>query len=90
MLKEDIDSLRENFNDETILKVDYENAVEIINYLINDGVYYAKDIFINSLDLFLMPKEEFIEKFEKLKLKLGDNYIDKLGEDFSLIEDMYL
>ena len=48
-----------------------------------------KDLFLNSLDLFLYPSEIFIKKFEHLKDVLGIDYVDKLGEDSSLIEIMY-
>ena len=45
--------------------------------------------FCLHLIYFLLPADEFIKKFEKLKNKLGNDYIDKLGEDISLIEIMY-
>ena len=54
-----------------------------------NGIYYAKDLFLLSLDLFLLPYSEFVNKFEKLKQKLGNNYINKLSEDMSLIGIMY-
>ena len=85
----DIKILKENFVDETIDKIDTLNVAEIYKYLIDSGVYYAKDLFISSLDLFLLPSEIFIKKFERLKQKLGDDYALKLGEDSSLIEIMY-
>ena len=85
----DILILKENFDTETIAKMDAENIYKILNYLDKNGVYYAKDLVFSSLDLFLLPADEFIKKFEKLKNKLGNDYIDKLGEDISLIEIMY-
>ena len=85
----DIKVLRENFSDEEIAKMDAENIYKILNYLDKNGIYYAKDLILSSLDLFLLPADEFIKKFEKLKNKLGNDYIDKLGEDMSLIEIMY-
>ncbi len=85
----DISILQENFDNETISKLDIENAYKIFKYLEENNVYYAKDIFINSLDLFLLPLDQFIKRFEKLKSKLGKNYVEKLGEDTSLIEIMY-
>jgi phospholipid N-methyltransferase len=85
----DIKVLRENFDDETISEIDRENVSKIMKYLIDNGVYYAKDLFISSLDLFLLPSDNFIEQFEKLKTKLGSNYVEELGEDTSLIELMY-
>ena len=85
----DIKVLRENFSDEKIAKMDAENIYKILNYLDKNGVYYAKDLVLSSLDLFLLPADEFIKKFEKLKNKLGADFVDKLGEDSSLIEIMY-
>ena len=85
----DIKVLKENFDDEIISQLDNRNVNKIYNYLINLGVYYAKDIFISQADLFLLDYDLFVEKFEKLKQKLGDDYIDMLGEDCSLIDIMY-
>lgn len=85
----DIKILKENFDDEIIAQMNSQNVERIYNYLISLGVYYAKDIFISQADLFLLDYDLFVEKFEKLKQKLGDNYIDMLGEDCSLIEIMY-
>ena len=85
----DILILKENFDTETIAKMDAENIYKILNYLDRNGVYYAKDLLLSSLDLFLLPVNEFIKQFEKLKNKLGSDYVDKLGEDSSLIEIMY-
>ena len=85
----DIKILRENFDDETISEIDSENVSKIMKYLKDNGVYYTKDLFISSLDLFLLPSDNFINQFEKLKTKLGSNYVEELGEDTSLIELMY-
>ena len=85
----DIKVLREIFDDETISEIDSDNVSKIMKYLKDNGVYYAKDLFISSLDLFLLPLDNFIDQFEKLKTKLGSNYVEELGEDTSLIELMY-
>ena len=62
---------------------------KIYNYLITNGIYYAKDIFVGQVDLFLMEYDLFVDKFEKLKRELGDNYVELLAEDSSLIDIMY-
>ena len=85
----DIKLLKENFDSETIKKIDAENVYHINKYLLDNDVYYAKDLLISSLDLFLLPYEEFIKRFERLKERLGNDFVDKLGEDTSLIEIMY-
>ena len=89
MTENDIKILKENFNEDMIKELDMENVKIIIDYLLKNKVYYAKDLLLNSLDLFLLDRNIFIEKFENLKMKLGSNYVDKLGEDMSLIELMY-
>lgn len=81
--------LTENFDPEMLNKIDNDNLKIIIDYLLENGVYYTKDLLLNSLDLFLLDSYIFIEKFEILKKKLGENYIEKLGNDISLIELMY-
>ena len=85
----DIKILNENFDEETIKQVDYTNVNKIIDYLDKNGIYYYKDLFLSSLDLFLLEYGQFVRKFEKLKDTLGDDYISKLGEDSSQIELMY-
>ena len=85
----DIKVLRVNFSDEEIAKMDALNISKIFRYLQENNVYYAKDLLLSSLDLFLLPVEEFINKFEKLKIRLGTDFVDKLGENSSLIEIMY-
>ena len=91
MLLDDIDIkiLKENFDEELISQIDADNIAKIFNYLNDNGIYYAKDLLLNSLDLFLYPSEIFIKKFEHLKDILGIDFVDKLGEDSSLIEIMY-
>ena len=86
----DIKVLYENFDEETINKVDYVNLNKIFDYLEENGIYYYKDLFLSSIDLFLLPYDIFVKKFEKLKQVLGEDYISKLGEDSSQIESMYL
>mgnify|MGYP001854697100 CR=1 FL=1 len=53
-----------------------------------DNLVYSV-ISLLYLDLFLMNKDEFVKRFEKLKQKLSENYVDKLGEDLSLMDVMY-
>jgi hypothetical protein len=85
----DLKILKENFDDEMISKIDSTNVSKIFEYLKQNNIYYAKDLFLSSLDLFLLPADQFIKQFEKLKIKLGTDYVEKLGNDMSNIEIMY-
>ena len=85
----DIKILKENFDEDLLKQIDSNNVNRIFEYLKDNDIYYYKDLFLNSLDLFLLPCDSFINKFERLKKELGSDYIDKLAEDSSLIEIMY-
>lgn len=85
----DIKLLEENFDIDMIEKLDSENVCYIYKYLTDNGICYVKDLLITSLDLFLLPYQEFIRKFEILKEKVGVDFAEKMGEDLSLIEIMY-
>ena len=45
----DLKILRENYNNDLIDKIDYNNISNIFGYLINNGIYYAKDLFCNKM-----------------------------------------
>lgn len=66
----DIKILKENFDENLIKQIDSDNVLKILKYLENNGIYYAKDLFLTSLDLFLYPLDDFIRKFEILKEKV--------------------
>ena len=42
----DLIMLNENFDRDIINQLDMENVNKIYNYLIDNGIYYAKDIFM--------------------------------------------
>lgn len=85
----DLKILKENSGNDIISKLDIDNVNKIYKYLEDNNVYYVKDLFLSSLDLFCLPSNIFIKKFERLKLKLGDSFVEKLGDDSSYIEIMY-
>lgn len=84
----DMNNIKEMYDNIIINRLDNENVKKIYNYLINQGMFYAKDIFIEHLELFLLDCKDFINKFEKLKKDIGENYIEKILEDSLIIEKM--
>ena len=44
----DIKILKENFDEELITQIDTDNVSKIFKYLENNGIYYAKDLFLTS------------------------------------------
>ena len=85
----DIQNLNEMYDKDFINKFDINNINTIYNYLIDKGIYYAKDIFVENFELFLLDSNNFINKFDKLIEKLGPNYIEIIGEDSSVLEELY-
>ncbi len=85
----DIEDIKEMYDDYMIEQVNIENVNTIYDYLIKQGISYAKDIFISNMELFLLNSNEFIEKFERIKEEIGEDYANKIEEDFSLLEKMY-
>jgi len=82
---EEIEQIKETFEENLFSKINEENILKIITYLLENKVDYWKDIFIYYFDLCILDSQEFIEKFEKLKEKYG---ILEIGEDLSLLEGM--
>ncbi len=91
MIFDDIDMkvINEMYNKDLIDRLNKDNVMEIYKYLIGKGIYYAKDLFIEYLDLFLIDSDVFINKFDKIIEKLGSNYVDIIGEDSSILMEMY-
>lgn len=56
MILDELDKkiLKENFSREIIKQITYINISKIFAYLNKNGVYYCKDLFLSSLELFLL------------------------------------
>lgn len=52
------------------------------------GIYFAKDLVVDYLDIFTNGYDEFVKKFEDLKNKLGSNYVEILENDSTLWESL--
>ena len=85
----DIKDLEEVYDEALIKKLDVDNVSGIYKYLIDNGIYYVKDLFVENLELFLLEKDIFIKRFEKLKQEVGNDYIEIIGRDSSVLEIMY-
>ena len=85
----DIKDLEEVYDEALIKKLDVDNVSGIYKYLIDNGIYYVKDLFVENLELFLLEKDIFIKRFEKLKQEVGNDYVEVIGSDSSVLEIMY-
>ena len=85
----DIKNIEEMYDNDIVHRLDMDNVNRIYKYLIDKGIYYAKDVFIEYLELFLLDSEVFISKFDRIINDIGDNYIDVIGENSSILDNMY-
>ena len=75
--------------DSEIIKViDVDNLFKIYKYLIDNGIYFARDLIVDYLDIFVLDYDCFVTRFEELKKKLGSNYIEVLENDISNLEEL--
>ena len=86
--EEELIDIYDAYEPTVLEKLDEKNMNTIIEYL-NNNVTITKDKLHYYLDLFTIESEEFIQKFEKLKGLLGDNYAVLLDENISFLERMY-
>ena len=67
----DIKILKENFDDETISKIEPNNVSRIWKYLDSNNIYYAKDLFLNSLICSFFMTHLFFTKTILLKTRFN-------------------
>lgn len=72
-------------NSITILKEDVINNIE---YFISLGFGDVEDIFERQALIFICPKEEFKIKINNLIKKIGNNYIEEIENDISLLDEL--
>ena len=84
MLDNEIFSKYEN---EFIKCLDKENIVKIVKFLQSEKVDYIDELLTNYLELFLIEYEEFKNKFIKLKNIYGNDLVEKIANDLTILEE---
>lgn len=65
-----------------------EDVMDNIKYFISLGFEDTEDIFERQVLIFICPKEEFRVKINNLIKKLGNNYIEEIENDISLLDEL--
>ncbi len=87
--KEDIEQLNETYDEGFLNNIDFNNFTKIYQYLISNGIYFAKDLVLEYLNIFVIDYNEFKNIFEKMKNELGKNYIVKLEDDITILNKYF-
>ena len=65
-----------------------DDVIDNINYFISLSFEDTEDIFERKVIIFICPKEEFRVKINNLIKKLGNNYIEEIENDISLLDEL--
>lgn len=65
-----------------------EDVIDNIKYFISLGFGDTEDIFERQVLIFICPKEEFKMKIDNLIKQLGNNYIEEIENDISLLDEL--
>lgn len=77
----------EKYEIEYIKHLNKENVINIIKYLENENVDYIDELLEDYLDLFVIDYNEFKNRFEKLKEKYGNNLVENIANDLTILEE---
>lgn len=74
----------------SVLKnIDMKNLDAIVEFLKGKNMDFIDELIIDYLDLFLIPYNEFVKKYNKLEEKYGENLVEKIGNDMNILEEFY-
>lgn len=74
----------------SVLKnIDMKNFDAIVEFLKGKNMDFIDELIIDYLDLFLIPYNEFVKKYNKLEEKYGENLVEKIGNDMNILEEFY-
>ena len=87
----DLDSISQIYGPDVVEAI-AENPMDFeekIMWLLNHNFADTVSDICNRFGILLLePTETFIEKFEQLIARLGEEYADLIGEDLSLLEEL--
>lgn len=82
------EELINKFEPHVIKNIDIENLNKIVRFLMIEKFDYIDEIVENYLDLFLIDYEEFVNKYQLLKIKYGENLVELISEDLGILEEL--
>ena len=78
----------DNYDTQYLQIMDESNFVNIYNLFQKYNFYYIEDIILKYIEIFELDIEEVTIGLNKLKEKLGDNFVDKIGKNLTYLEEV--
>ena len=82
----DLNSLYIIYDEELINSLEEKNFLKIVRYLIENNIDMIEEVIVSYLKLFVIDYDDFVRKFELLKIKYGDNISNKISYDIQILE----
>ena len=83
-----LDIIYSNYDEDYVNNLDEKNFIEIYNLFKKYNFYFINDIILNYLEIFEMDYDDVEEKIIDLKEKLGNNFVQIIGNDMSYLDEI--
>lgn len=84
-----LNMLYDKYEDEYLNHLNETNFIKIYNLFKKYKFYFIKDIIVTYLEIFDLSETEVEEGILKLKDKLGSNFVYLIGNDLSILEEIF-
>ena len=85
----EIDIILDKYSNTTLNHLEIGNINKIMDFLYQEKCNYIDDLIDDYLDLFTIPYEIFIDKYNKLNKKYNYEYLKLVSSNMNLLEEFY-
>ena len=83
-----LDLVYDNYDEDYINLLDENNFNKVYMLLKNNNFYFIDDIILNYLELFEIEEKHVQLAITDIKSVLGDNFVERIGKNMTLIDKM--
>ena len=85
-----MNDILEKYSIDIITNIDKQNMIDIIRFLQKENCDFIEDLIEDYLDIFTIPYQEFLSKYQRLNEKYNNNYLKLASEDMNLLEEIFV
>lgn len=78
-----------NYDIQFLNSLNEEKFLKIYNLFKEYNFYFIEDIILNYLEIFLFEYDEVLKGINLLKEKLGDNFVNIIGNDMEYLDLLF-
>jgi len=84
------DEILNKYEKDVIKNINKENFIKITKFLKQKQCDFIDEIIEDYLDLFSFEYVEFVDKYNKLEEKYGNNLLKEIKDDMNILEEFYM